>query len=142
MKIVVRSDIAAPPAAAFAKLCDCRNETKWNTKVTTAELVSGEPVGVGTQFHTTNRGKPYSATIQTFEEPSKLVFDVKGAPSMVASFTLTEAGEGCVLDGELDMKPTGFLKLLFPMIRSGIQKDADKQYQNFARFVETGVPQT
>jgi hypothetical protein len=55
---------------------------------------------------------------------------------MVASFNLSPDGSGCVLDGELDMHPKGFTAVLFPFIKGSIQKDADKQYQNFARFVE------
>lgn len=137
MKFLVKTEIAAPPTAAFAVLSDCRNETRWNTKVSKAELVSGEPVGVGTQFRTINRGKPYSATIVSFDAPQRIAFDVKGAPAMLATFTLTPQGAGCVLDGELDMRPTGFLKLMFPMLRSNIQKDAQSQYENFARLVES-----
>ncbi len=137
MKFVVKAEIAAATAEAFATLSDCRNETRWNTQVSKAELVSEEPVSVGTRFRTVNRGKPYSATIVTFDAPQRLAFDVKGPIDMVATFTLTPQGAGCVLDGELEMRPKGFLRFMFPMLRSSIQKDADKQYENFARLVES-----
>jgi hypothetical protein len=46
VRFSVETDIASSPAAAFAKMADVRNETRWNSRVSRAELVSGEPMPV------------------------------------------------------------------------------------------------
>lgn len=42
-------EIPASAEAAFDAMADVRNELHWNSRVSTAELVSSEPMGVGSK---------------------------------------------------------------------------------------------
>lgn len=144
MRFPVRTEVARPAADVLVKLSDCRNEERWNSQVTSANHVGGaDPPEVGTRFNTVNRGKHYDATLTVQDaaadgEPGRIVFDVVGKPmDITASYSLTAAGEGTLVEGELDMRPKGFLRLLMPMLRGSIQKDLDAQYASFARFCES-----
>ena len=76
MTITEEFQIDCPPEVAFDVLADVRNETEWNDDVSSAQLVTEEPVGPGSQFVTVH-GRPLgeiSSTITTFERPTRLDF--------------------------------------------------------------------
>jgi hypothetical protein len=138
VRFPVRTQVSRPSGEVFDKLSDCRNEEKWNSQVSRAELVSAEPVGLGTQFRTINRGKAYTATVVTYEKPNLLGFSVAGdSMDIEATYRLGQADGAVVVDGELEMKPKGFLKVVLPLTKRMIQKDLDLQYESFKAFCES-----
>src|SRR3954447_14994332 len=93
MHFVVEKDIAVPPERAFDAMADARNEPRWNSQVSSSELVGDGPVGPGSRFRTANRRQPYDATITTYERPGRLVFEVTGrVMDITASFSFAPAG--------------------------------------------------
>jgi len=48
--------IACAPEGVFDTLADLRNETQWNARVSSAELRSDEPIGLGSRFGLVNGG--------------------------------------------------------------------------------------
>ena len=137
MKFTVESDIARPPTEVFERMADARNEPSWNSQVSRSALVSDLPIGLGTQFVTVNRGKPYDATIATYREPELLVFEVTGnALDITASFTISARGEGSHVVSGFDFRPKSAMKLAFPLMQSAVRKDIAKQAQSFKRFCE------
>jgi hypothetical protein len=122
-------------------MADARNEPQWNSQVSTSELLSGEPIGQGSQFETTNRGQKYQATITTYERPTRLVFDVTGKTMDIrAAFDFAAAAGGTKNHAEFDFTPKGFVKILFPLMKPLIKKDLPKQAQSFVTFVEKSSP--
>jgi hypothetical protein len=129
------STVPVAPDVAFDAMADARNETKWNSKVTRSELVSGEPIGRGSRFETVNRGQTYDATITEYDRPSRITFEVTGKQMDITStFTFTGDAQGTALQGAFDFRPKGALKVLFPLIRPMIKRDLPKQMQSFSAF--------
>ncbi|HKV68572.1 MAG TPA: SRPBCC family protein [Gaiellales bacterium] len=140
MEFSAESDIARAPDEVFDRMADARNEPSWNTQVSKSDLVSGAEVGPGAKFITVNRGKPYDATITTYDRPGRVVFEVTGKPlDITASFTITPRGEGAAhVESRFDFRPKGSMKLMFPLMQSAIRKDIAKQSESFKRFCEAG----
>lgn len=135
---VVRNEIAAAPEKAFDLMADARNEPAWNSQVSRSELLSGEPVGPGSRFLTVNRGRDYEATISTYERPSVLVFDVRGAAmDITATFRVSAHGPGSVVEGSFDFSPKGFMAAVFPLMKPMVRRDLERQSARFKAFCES-----
>ena len=114
-----------------------RHETEWNGRVTSAELRSTEPLGVGSRFALVNGGTAYDATITTYERPSRLVVQAKGKPDVAISYALSPTAGGTELKSELDFLPKGAaLKLLFTLLGPVIRRDVPKQYRSLKALCE------
>jgi uncharacterized protein YndB with AHSA1/START domain len=128
MQVTATTGIASPPEHVFDTLADLRNEPQWNTRVSSAELRSPEPIGPGSRFAIVNGGTPYDVTISTYERPSRLVLEASGKPDLTIAYTFTPAGEGTDLESDFDFRPRGVLKVLFPLLAPVIRRDVPKQY--------------
>ena len=73
MRVAATTRIACAPEGVFDTLADLRNETQWNARVSSAELRSDEPIGLGSRFGIVNGGASYDVTITTYDRPSRLV---------------------------------------------------------------------
>src|SRR5688572_31620062 len=63
-------DIALPPAQVFDYLSDLRNEKQWNPKMRSVQLLTGEPIGVGTRYQARWAGSPDNIVEYTrFDRP-------------------------------------------------------------------------
>ena len=49
-----RTGIACPPEQVFDMVVDLRNETRWSSRVSSAELRSAEPIQLGSRFAIVN----------------------------------------------------------------------------------------
>jgi uncharacterized protein YndB with AHSA1/START domain len=128
--------IDASPEDAFDAMADARNETQWNSRVSSAELRSGEPIGPGSKFVVVNSGTSYDTTIATYERPTRLVFEATGNPDVTISYTFTPSGGGTEMAGELDFRPTGISKALFAVLAPVIRRDVRKQFASFKTLCE------
>ena len=128
MQVTARTGIVCPPERVFDTLADLRNETQWNTRVSSAELRTPEPIGPGSRFAIVNGGTPYDVTISTYDRPSRLVLEASGKPDLTISYTITPTGEGTDLESDFDFRPRGVLKVLFPLLAPVIRRDVPKQY--------------
>ena len=86
--------VDAPVARVFDAMADVRNEPAWNTQVTEAEPLTGEPIARGNQFRTVNRGQTYTATITEHDRPDHVAFLVAGSAwtSLVPSISQMTTG--------------------------------------------------
>jgi hypothetical protein len=128
--------IACPPERVFDTLADLRNETQWNSRVSSAELRSGEPIGLGSRFAIVNGGTSYDVAITTYDRPSRLVFEASGKPDLTITYALGPIPEGTKLESELDFRPKGALKLLFSLLAPVIRRDVPKQYGSLKALCE------
>jgi uncharacterized protein YndB with AHSA1/START domain len=128
--------IARAPERVFEVLADLRRETEWNSRVSSAELLSGEPVGLGSRFAIVNGGTSYDVTTSTFDRPSLLVFEARGKPDLTITYALTPTAGGTQLASELDFRPRGALKLLFALLSPVIRRDVPKQYASLKTLCE------
>jgi uncharacterized protein YndB with AHSA1/START domain len=130
------TSIACPPEQVFDTLADLRNEAQWNSRVSTAELRSTEPIGEGSRFAIVNGGTPYDITITTYERPSRLVLEARGKPELTVAYRFTPTDEGTQLESEFDFRPTGALKVLFPLLGPVIRRDVPKQHASLKALCE------
>jgi uncharacterized protein YndB with AHSA1/START domain len=138
VRVTATTRIACPPGRVFDTLADVRNELQWNSQVSSAELLSDEPIEQGSRFTIVNGGRPYDVAITTFERPSRLVFEGSGQPDLTVSYTLTPtADDGTDLESELDFRPRGALKLLFLLLAPVIRRNVPKQYASLKALCET-----
>ena len=136
MQVTTRTRIACPPEQVFDTLADLRNETQWNSRVSSAELLSGEPIELGSRFSIVNGGTPYEVTITTYDRPSRLVVEASGKPDLTIAYTFTPTGEGTDLESVFDFRPRGVLRMLFPLLAPVIRRDVPKQYASLKALCE------
>ena len=132
----VDREIAASAEAAFDAMADVRNELHWNTRVSSAELVSSEPIGVGSRFRTVNQGATYDSRISVHERPKRLEFVVTGKPmDITVRFEFDSVAQRRArLRGEFDMQPKGLMKLLAPVLKPMIGRELPKHAASFAKW--------
>ena len=136
MRVTATTRIACPPEQVFDALADIRNETQWNSRVSSAELRSTEPIGVASRFAIVNGGTAYDVTITTHDRPSSLAFEASGNSALTIAYALTPTDEGTELESAFDFRPKGHLKVLFSLLAPVIRRDVPKQYASFKRFCE------
>ena len=137
MIVDVEVSVARPRAEVFDLMADARNETAWNSQVTSSELVSQEPIGADSRFVTVNRGQSYDATFTTYDPPNEIAFDVVGKTlEIVGRFRFSDLGGGTVLRATFDMTPLGFMKVLLPLMAPMVRRDFPKQLNSFKTFCE------
>ena len=139
MRATAKTSISCPPQRVFDTLADLRRETEWNSRVSSAELLSEEPVRLGSRFALVNGGTPFTATITRWEPPSHLTFEAKGRPDLTIDYALTPTADGTELESVLDFRPTGALKLLLGLLAPVIRRDVAKQYVSLKTLCE-GAP--
>jgi len=136
VRVTATTRIACPPEQLFDTLADLRNDTQWNTRVSTAELRSTDAIGPGSRFAIVNGGTPYDVTITTYDRPSRLVLEASGKPDLTIAYTFTPTSDGTQLDSHFDFRPSGALKLLFPLLAPVIRRDVPKQYASLKALCE------
>ena len=75
-------------------------------------------------------------TITTYERPSRLVLEASGQPDLTITYALSPTSDGTELESELDFRPRGSLKLLFPLLAPVIRRDVPKQYGSLRALCE------
>ena len=137
MRLTTTTRINCPPEDVFDTLADLRNDTQWNSRVSRAELLSPEPIGLGSRFAIVNGGTPYDVTITTYDRPSRLVLEASGKPDLTIACALTRRGEDTELESDFDFRPRGFLKVLFPLLGPVIRRDVPKQFASLKALCES-----
>ena len=65
-------DIAVPQQEAFDYLSDLRNEAAWNPKMRSVQLLTGDPIGIGSKYRARWAGGPETVVEYTrFERPEE-----------------------------------------------------------------------
>ena len=137
MRVTTTTRINCPPENVFDTLADLRNDTQWNSRVSRAELLIPEPIGLGSRYAIVNGGTPYDVTITTYDRPSRLVLEASGKPDLTIACALTRRGEDTELESDFDFRPRGFLKVLFPLLGPVIRRDVPKQFASLKALCES-----
>jgi uncharacterized protein YndB with AHSA1/START domain len=136
VRVTTTTRIACPPDQVFGILADVRNDTQWNSRVSSAELRSPEPIGPGSRFAIVNGGTAYDVTIATYERPSRLVLEASGKPDLTIAYAFTPTAEGTELESDFDFRPRGALRVLFPLLAPVIRRDVPRQFASLKAFCE------
>jgi uncharacterized protein YndB with AHSA1/START domain len=137
LRATATTRIACAPERVFDVLADLRREPEWNSRVTDAELVSGEPIGLGSRFSIVNGGSSFEVTLAEYERPTRLVFEAKGKPDLTITYTFASDEKGTKLESALDFRPTGALKAVFAVLGPVIRRNVPKQYASLKTLCES-----
>jgi uncharacterized protein YndB with AHSA1/START domain len=136
VRVTTTTRIDCPPEQVFDTLADLRNEPQWNSRVSSADLESTEPIGRGSRFTIVNGGTSYDASIAVYDPPSRLVIEASGKPDLTIAYRLSAAGGGTTLDSDFDFRPKGGLKAVFLLLAPVIRRDVGKQYASLKTLCE------
>lgn len=136
MRFRTSTRIDSSPEKVFDTLADVRNDARWNSRISSADLRSPEPIGLGSRFAVVNGGSPYDVTITTHDRPSRLVLEANGKPDLKIAYTLTPVGGSTDLESDFDFRPTGAQKVLFALVGPVIRREIPKQFASLKVFCE------
>jgi carbon monoxide dehydrogenase subunit G len=136
VRVTTTTRIACPPETVFDMLADLRNDTRWNSRVSRAEVRSPEPIGLGSRFAIVNGGTAYDVTITSYDRPSRLGFEASGKPDLTIAYALTGRGDETELKSDFDFRPRGVLKVVFPLLAPVIRRDVPKQFASLKALCE------
>lgn len=121
-------EIQRPLDEVVAYLSDPRHELEWNPKVRVMELVSDEPIGLGSKFRAKWTRSPLVNMECTLFDPPRAWCWVNDGPIEVAlQVQLHDTGRGStVLRTRFDATPHGAIRLLWPLIRRSLQREESR----------------
>lgn len=111
--------IEAPIDRVFDTVADSRNEPSFNPAMTEAELLTPEPIGVGSKFRARmgKAGTDMLIELTEFDRPHRLG-SVTTSSMMETSGTLTFAAEAgaTVMSWDWQVRPKGLFALTGPLV--------------------------
>ena len=135
--------IARPPDEVFAFVSDARNRPSWDDSVDSEELTSPEPIRVGSTVRTRMRsmGRDYEIDweIVEHEPPTRQRIESTSGPfSTTLVYELAGDGDGTSVRFSVTGRPTGFLRLIQPLIARTTQRNLDEGFARLKGVLEAG----
>jgi hypothetical protein len=133
--------INCPVEKAFAYTTDAGSWSKWNTAIPEAEKTSQGPVSIGSTFrgtvHLMGRSMAWTAKATEYEANKKFGKNIDSGSVLIEQHnTYTPTKDGVKYTIVYDMKFTGFLRLLSPMIVSSMRKELKMSLINVKQILE------
>lgn len=111
--------ISAPPERVFDTVADSRLEPSFNPAMTTVELLTPEPIGLGTRFRArmANKGMEMLVELIEFDRPRRLGSRTT-SPMMETTGTLSCASEAGAtrLSWDWQVRPKGWFRAAGPLV--------------------------
>ena len=146
MRLEFDLTIDRPLEDVFAYVSDVERVPDWAAPALEREKVSAGPVGVGTRYravdHLPGRRVEFTEVI-THWEPRERVGLRMQAPfnaDVGLRFRPTDEG-GTHIHLSLDMKPSGLMGLLTPLLRVPVRRMFKKDLESLKRILESGATQ-
>lgn len=140
MAIVLETptDLAVPIDTAFSLLSDQRNEKEWNPSCRFVELLTPEPVGVGTRYRARWDGGPeMSLEVIEHDAPARWTTRALAAPmTMLVAVRLVPTDTGCRLTARMEITPRGTLRLASPLLRRQFAAGQRRNSELIKAYVE------
>jgi uncharacterized protein YndB with AHSA1/START domain len=110
--------IAAPVEQVFDTVADSRNEPSFNPAMTSVELLTPPPVGLGTRFRARmgRAGMEMLVELTEFDRPHRL--GSRTASSMMetsGALTFAAESDATVMSWDWQVRPKGWLRVLAPL---------------------------
>jgi len=137
--------VSRPLDEVFAFVGDVRNRPRWDESVDSEELTSPEPIGVGSTVRTRLRsmGREYQYTWEIVEHdpPNRMrVQSTSGPFPTTLVFQFLDRDDKTEVQATVTGRPSGFLRVLQPMISRSTQKNLETGYARLKRLLETTTP--
>jgi len=116
-------EIAVSPQEAFDYLSDMRTEAEWNPNVRSVQLLTGDPIGVGSRYRCRWAGGPETVVEYTrFQRPDEWA-SVGDSPILTIRFAAQVAPipSGSRLTVRMELIPHGPAMMLQPLLGRRMQ---------------------
>lgn len=136
--------IHRPVDEVFDFVADERNEPQYNPEMTRSDLVTPEPIGLGSRFHSeiTGRGRTAKMTVEftEYQRPRRLgSVSTLSAMTITGGLTFEPIAESTRMQWSWELAPRGLLRLASPFIaRTGRRKER-AIWSNLKRLLEARV---
>ncbi|HYM97134.1 MAG TPA: SRPBCC family protein [Candidatus Sulfotelmatobacter sp.] len=124
----------------FDFVADERNEPKYNPEMTLAEMVTPEPIGLGSKFHAVMTGaRAADMTIEftEFDRPRRLGSSTHISNMDINGTLIFEAqGNSTKMKWLWNIEPRGFLKLLGPIVRRMGERQESANWNSLKSVME------
>ena len=142
--ITIEADtfIAGTPETVFALHSDFRKRPLWHDHVLSSELLTGEPIGVGSRFRTTNKTGWLTVTtrelITVYEPPHYYCYELDSGPLHFTSCQrVTAVPQGTHYQLHIEITARNWLgKILLPFIAKQQRPHFEEAAQELKRYVE------
>ena len=113
-----RLSIAAPIETVFDTVADTRNEPSYNPAMTSVELLTPEPIGVGTRFQALMGEQEFEMLVDVTEyerphrygvETTSFILETSG------TITFRQDGTSTIMAWDWTVHPKGWLRALGPL---------------------------
>ena len=136
--------IGRPPEAVFDFVADERNEPRFNPKMATASLESGEPIGEGSRFRATFRSVgrlvPMAVEFTGYERPSRLASRTRSLAMLTeGELTFEPEGSGTRMRWSWDVQVRGPLRLADPFIALLGDRQERRNWRSLKAILEEEV---
>ncbi|MCE5298133.1 MAG: SRPBCC family protein [Methanoregulaceae archaeon] len=136
-----RIEIKAPVEKVFAITTDASRWSTWHTAIPEAEQTSDGPVGVGTTFRGVTRlmgrSMPWTATVTEYEANRKFGKNIDSGSVFVEQHNIcTPTTEGTIFGMVYDMKFSGCMRLMSPMLVRAMRKEMKNSLVKLKQVLE------
>lgn len=129
--------IHRPKEEVFDFLVDLRNELIWNPDVVSVELLTPEPIGLGSRYLAKWK---QSGRIQVectgFDRPNGWTYLNGGPVAVTLDVRLSEEEGATRLVSRFDARPRGMFRLVFPVFLMIIRRQERENMRNLTRALE------
>jgi len=134
-------EIRCPVEKVFAITTDAARWSTWHTAIPEAEQTSGGPVGVGTTFRGTTRlmgrSMPWTSTVTEYDANKKFGKNIDVGSVFIEQHNLyTPTQDGTKFTMMYDMKLSGCIRLVSPMIVRSMRKEMKNSLINMKQILE------
>lgn len=133
--------VNCPAERVFAFLVDMEQLPAWQANLIKAEALTAGPLRAGSHVREVRRlrGKEtqLEAEISGFEPNHRLATTTLGTPKVTVLYALDPLDGGTQLRYEFAMQTAGLMRLLEPVILSGIRKESQADLQRLKQLLES-----
>lgn len=136
--------INRPQDEVFSYVADARNRPSWDASVTSEELTSPEPIGVGstvrTRFPSMGRTIEYTWKVTEHQPPSRMVIESTSGPfPTTLTYQLSTSEGGTRVEFSITGRPGGIMRVLQQLLARQAQGNLDRAFPRLKRLLE-GTP--
>jgi hypothetical protein len=141
MRLTATREIHRPAAEVFEFFSDASNNPKWQDGMVSCEWTTPPPIGLGSVYeqHARFMGRDVKSVFRVTEyQPGVAI----GIETIESTFPITvhrsvepTGPSTCRVHAEIGGGPTGFLKLLAPLMKGRAQKSVDADYDRLVELL-------
>ena len=137
-------NLDVPPADAFAYLARFSNAAQWDPGVGAAEMLTPEPVDVGSAFELDvlimGRALPFRYEVIEHERPTRVTLRAERHPFVsLDTIEVAPTDTGCTLTYDADLRLVGPYRVFSPLLDLAFRRIGDRALDGLRAAFASGV---